>query len=407
MSKRFNLDEKLILIFLLIVFSYSITVPAIHFFNNISVKLFIFVLVFILNFSLSGILSRSLRLPDFLEFAFTVTISSFLISCFYINLENNSNIDSYISIITYFINFLLFFIILGKNLRLNNEKFDKFTNIILYSAIGLSIISVLFMILGIHYIPLYSQTTTGLFGHPNTTSMFYTICVPVLFYKYFSKKITLPVFLSILFLFLFVLLFTFSRAGYIGVGVGILIYTFYKSRALFILVSFIVLIVTATIVLDFATSKVDSSASRFLLIVSAISVITKSDTSLYWGYGPINGVQVFIQEKVFFGDEPVPNPHNLLLMLSIQFGILFTILSSISVIILLFKGMILKFKNVNFKNDQRLSLCMTIIVSLIVHNFFEDVLVNVRYYVMPLFFFFSGYVYYSLKYNDKIIAETI
>ncbi len=200
-------------------------------------------------------------------------------------------------------------------------------------------------------------------------------------------------------------MFTFSRAGYIGVGVGILIYTFYKSRALFILVGLIVLLVATTIVLDFATSKVDSSASRFLLMLSAISVITASDSSFYWGNGPVNGVHIFIQEKIFFGNEPVPNPHNLLLMLSIQFGVIFTVLTSISVLVLLIKGMLLKFKNVNFKNDQRLSMCMTIIISLIIQNFFEDVVVNVLYYVMPMFFFFSGYVYYSLKFKDQLKAE--
>jgi O-antigen ligase len=405
MSKRFNLDEKLILIFLLIVFSYSITVPAIHFINNISVKIFFFLLVLVLNFSLFEILNRRIKLPDFLEFIFILTVSSFAISCFYINLENNSNFDSIVSISTYIINFFLFFILLGKKFRSNNEKFDKFTNLILYTAIFLSLVSVVYLILGIHYIPLYSHTSAGLFGHPNTASMFYTICIPILFYKFFSGKITLPVFLSILFLFLLVLLFTFSRAGYIGVGVGILIYTFYKSRALFILVGLIVLLVATTIVLDFATSKVDSSASRFLLMLSAISVITASDSSFYWGNGPVNGVHIFIQEKIFFGNEPVPNPHNLLLMLSIQFGVIFTVLTSISVLVLLIKGMLLKFKNENFKNDQRLSMCMTIIISLIIQNFFEDVVVNVLYYVMPMFFFFSGYVYYSLKFKDQLKAE--
>lgn len=407
MSSRFQLDEKLILTFLLIVFSYSITIPVVHFMNDISVKIILFTFVLLLNFSISKIFYRKIVLPDFLELMFILTTVAFCISCFYINLENNLNFESVVSILTYLINFVLFFMILAHNFRLDNLKFEKMTNLILYFAVFLSIVSLIFVSFGIHYLSLYGHTTAGLFGHPNTTSMFYTICIPVLLYKYFSGKIKFPVFVCLLVLFLIVLLFTFSRAGYIGVGIGILIYTFYKSRVLFVLVSIVVLLVAITIVLDFATAKVDSSASRMLLIVSAISLITRTDSSLYWGYGPVHGVHEFISEKFFFGNEPVPNPHNLLLQLSIQFGIIFTILTSLTVLVLLIKGMILKFKNENFKNDQRLNLSMTIIVSLIIHNFFEDVVVNHLYYVMPVFFFFSGYIYYSIKFKKTLNKESV
>lgn len=407
MYSRFHLDEKLILIFLLIVFSLSLTIPVLPNLNNIIVKIFIFTMVILINLSIPKILDSKINSPELIDFSFILVIMSFLISCFYINLEENLNVDSLLSILTYVMNFVLFFLILSKNFRLNDTKFDVFTNIIIYFAIVLSIISLVYFYFGIHSIQLYSNTSAGLFGHPNTTSMFYTICIPVLIYRYFSGKMNFPVFLCILILFLTVLLFTFSRAGYIGVGTAILIYTFYRSRVLFVLVSIIVAVIAYTIVLDFATSKVDSSASRFLLILAAVSIITRSQNSLLWGYGPVNSVNVFIQEKIFYGNEPVPNPHNLLLQLTIHFGIIFTILTSISIIILLIKGMILKFKNEKFKNDQRLNLSMTIIIALIIQNFFEDVVVNPIYYVMPVFFFFCGYIYYTIKLKDIIGTETV
>ncbi|HMS65798.1 MAG TPA: O-antigen ligase family protein, partial [Ignavibacteria bacterium] len=385
----------------------SLTIPSIHFLNDISVKIFIFISVLTIGFTFSKLVSLKINTPGFLEFLFLMLLTAFCITCFYINLENNLNSYSLFSILTYVINFVLFFFILGKNFRINTTKFDKFTDIIIYFAIVLSLISLIFYIQGIHFLSLYSHTSAGLFGHPNTTSMFYTISIPVLFYKYFTKRISNVVFTCLLILFLSVLLLTLSRAGYIGVGVGILIYTFYKSRTLFVFVSILVAIVAMTIVLDFASSKVDSSASRLLLILSAISVITRSNSSLMWGYGPVNGTNIFIQEKFFFGNEPVPNPHNLLLQLSIQFGLIFTLLAVLTVIVLFVKGMILKFRDERFKYDQRLSLCLTIMLSLIVQNFFEDVLVNPIYYVMPVFFIFSGFVYYSIKLKNKFIPVAI
>lgn len=405
MPSKFQLNEKLILVYLLIVFSMSITVPQIHFLNDISVKIFIFITVLLMGFSFSSVVNLNFSSPDLLEFVFILVVGAFLISCFYINFDANFNPFALLTILTYIINFVMFFLILGKNFRLNSSKFDKFINLILIFAVFLSLVSLIFFIFGFHFLSQYSHTSAGLFGHPNTTSMFYTICTPVLFYKYFSKKISFPVFITLLLLFIIVLLLTFSRAGYIGVGVGILIYTFYKSRTLFVIVSLLVAFIAVTVVLDFATSKVDSSASRFLLILAAYSLITRTDTTMLWGYGPVNGTEVFMEEKFFFGNEPVPNPHNLLLQLSIHFGVLFTLLTTLSVTILLIKGMFLKFKNDKFKNDHRLSLCMTVIIALIVQNFFEDVLVNVLYFVMPVFFLFCGYVYYSLKFKNEIVED--
>ncbi len=407
MSGKFKLDEKLILTLLLIIFSLSLTIPAIHFLNDISVKILIFLAVLIVNFSISGIFNKKIIKPGLIDFLFIITSLIFFVSCFYVNLESNLDSYSLFTIFTYIMNFVLFFLILSRRFRLSDEKFDKFTNIILFIAFVLSIVSMIFFYLGLHFIPLYNHTSAGLFGHPNTTSMFYTICIPVLFYKFFTDKIELPVFISLLILFLIVLLFTFSRAGYIGVGVGILIYTFYKSRWLFVIVSLLVAVIAYTIVIDFATSKVDSSASRLLLMLAAFSIITNSETSLLWGYGPVNAVNVFIQEKIFFGNEPVPNPHNLILQLTMQFGILFTLFMTLTVVTLLIKGMILKFTDIRFRNDQRLNLSMTIIISLLVQNFFEDVVVNPLYYVMPLFFLFSGYIYYSISLKNQIEAETV
>lgn len=364
-----------------------------------------FLVIVLLNFSISRIVFMEFKIFDLLNFLILSLISVFIISNFIVNFEGNFNEFALLNIFSYIINVVLFFVIFPRSLRLQKAKFEFFTNAILVIAVIMSFISLIYYSLGIHYISLYSFTSAGLFGHPNTTSMFYTICIPVLMYKYFSKKISFVVFVSLLIFFLIVVLFTFSRAGYIGVGIGILIYTFYKSRILFVLVSILVLFIAYTIVLDFATAKVDSSLTRMLLIMAAISIITQSRTTLLWGYGPVNALNTFMNEKVFYGDEPVPNPHNLFLLLTMQFGLIFTIIATLIVVTLIVKGIILKFRNSNFANDQGLNLSMTILISLTIQNLFEDVVVNPKYFFMPVFLIFAGYIFYSLKYKDVLSPD--
>lgn len=397
MLRKFQFDEKLILFFLFSVLTLSFTIPYISYLSIFYVKIFLFIIIVLSGFSFEDAFSRNMKTPSVLQFFFLLTMLVFLISNFYFNIEENFNFDSLLRIASYFCLLIMFFFIFGERLRNSPEKFDLLTDFILYAGIILSAISFVFFILGIHAISQFSRTSAGLFGHPNTTSMFLTICIPVLFYKYFSKKVSFPIFAGIFFLFIVILLFTFSRAGYIGVGVGILVYTFYRSRLLFLFVLIFMLFITITVVLDFATSKVDSSLSRMLLISAAISLITSSQHSLLWGHGPLAAIQKFQAEKLFYGDEPVNNPHNLFLMLSMQFGVVFTLLLTITVFTLVLQGALLKLRTKEFHDDQRLTLSLTIVTGIIVQNFFEDVLVNPMYFFMPTFLVFAGYIYYSLK----------
>jgi len=405
MAKKFQFDEKIILFFLLNVFFLSLSIPFLQILNIFSVKITLFVVVIVSAFSFTKINNYKIYKPGILESLLLLILINFLISNFYFNFTENLNYDSVISIATYIISVVLFFFMMAKRLRTGNEKFDLFTDYILFFAIVLSFVSLIFYASGIHAIPQYSHSSAGLFGHPNTTSMFYTICIPVLIYKYFTKRISFAVFSVLMFLFVTVLLFTYSRAGYIGVGVGILIYTYYRSKTLFFFVLLFVVLIAATIVMEFATSKVDSSLSRILLISAAISIITFSEKSFLWGYGPVNAIQKFQQEKLFYGDEPVKNPHNVFLMLSMQFGVLFTAIVTISVLVLLIKGMRLKSRNKNFDDDQRLGLSLTIVAGLSIQNFLEDVLVDPNIFFMSVYFIFAGYIFYSIRLKDLLVND--
>ncbi|HQY21549.1 MAG TPA: hypothetical protein PLX80_11955, partial [Ignavibacteria bacterium] len=79
---------------MIIVFSLSITVPQLHFLNDISVKVFIFLTVIIMGFSFSKITEKKFNQPDLLELLFLLVTASFLISSFYVNFDDNFNLFS-------------------------------------------------------------------------------------------------------------------------------------------------------------------------------------------------------------------------------------------------------------------------------------------------------------------------
>ncbi|MBK8382694.1 MAG: hypothetical protein IPL16_12555 [Ignavibacteria bacterium] len=88
-----------------------------------------------------------------------------------------------------------------------------------------------------------------------------------------------------------------------------------------------------------------------------------------------------------------------------QFGVLFTAIVTISVLVLLIKGMRLKSRNKNFDDDQRLGLSLTIVAGLSIQNFLEDVLVDPNIFFMSVYFIFAGYIFYSIRLKDLLVND--
>ncbi|MEO6694620.1 MAG: O-antigen ligase family protein [Ignavibacteria bacterium] len=242
---------------------------------------------------------------------------------------------------------------------------------------------------------------TGVFMHPNTASHFYTILIPILLYKILSGKSKLVIILPIFLLCVTALLFTFSRAGYIGTGLAMITLIFFKSKKIFIFSLIIFIASYFFIINDFIATKEDSSISRIILWITAIDMITRDSMHMIWGYGVFNALEVFQNEKFFFGSrEVVPDPHNSFLLFSIQFGLLFSVSLTVFIIVIYLK---LFFRRTNLiikKHFTQIFLAISVTIGILFQNMFENILVYPEYYVMPFYLIFLGYIY-----NTTILAS--
>ncbi|MDQ3021691.1 MAG: O-antigen ligase family protein [Bacteroidota bacterium] len=243
---------------------------------------------------------------------------------------------------------------------------------------------------------------TGYFMHPNTASHFYTIMIPLLLYQYFAKKINFSKFLTILILFVLGLLFTFSRAGYIGASVSLLIIAYSKSKKFFFITIILLVISIYLFILDFIFAKSDSSISRVLLWATAIDMIIRDGGHSLWGYGVSNALTIFQNEKIYFGStEEVPDPHNVILLLAIQFGLLFVISLILFLIVLFVKIYFIRHTDYFIENRTKIFLCLSITFGLISQNMVENVLAYPEHFVLNIFFIFIGYLYNFINNYEK------
>lgn len=399
MKTHFDLSERIVILILLSTFIVRLSLPGfkslVDFVVYIQIILFLFFIITKLDFNKLF----EFRPDKFLSIDKFIFASSllYIFSVFVVNISTSSNFATILKTFSYVIVIVCFFYYFPKILFKDSNKFEIFTDFIFYIASIIILIGLAFWISGYNPIQEYSGTTSGLFAHPNTASMFLTIVIPVIIYKFFVGKIPGIFFTIILGLALISVLFTFSRAGYIGVGVGLLIYTYNKSKKLFVFIAILITFVASTIVFEFATMKTDSSLARILLMYTSISMITENQSTFLWGYGPVNAFEVFNSEKFFFGDEDVADPHNVFLLLAIQFGVLFTVSVSIAFFILLYKVLKLRFLRIIEKEDHRFNLSVTIIVSLLFQNMLEDMIVYPEVFFMPIFLIFTGILYYYYK----------
>lgn len=364
--------------------------------------IFIFLLILIVSLNFKNFFKFNLAGANkILVLLLCIAVISFSYSYIY-NLKYNLNLPAISKTLSYFIVTIIFVFILSKKMYEDDVFFEFILSGLLIFGTISSVFAVAMYALGIHPIPEYSNSTTGIFAHPNTASLAYTILTPIVLYKYFSKKISLPTFVVIILLFAFCLLFTFSRAGYLGVFFGMLIFTYNKSKKIFIITAIVLLLIVSSLFLEFALAKNDSSLGRSLLLLTAINMITADQSSFLWGYGVFNSVEVFQTEKIFLGSvENVVDPHNLILLLGIQFGMIFTfsVLAIISIVII--KNFFALSKKTTFENKNKVNLCLAVTLGLLLQNMLEDLIFYPEYFVMPLFLIFFGYLYYNIKPTNK------
>lgn len=399
---KFSSNDNLVLsIFFINVIAFS-SIPLTKTIFARSTLLVILIFCFLALINLGNkTLSKPVIKFNIFSFLGFIIIGCFMISSFYFNLEASLNVKTISKLSIYPIIIFLFFYIFSYSLYSNDFKFEKFLNLYLYFAIINSIIAFLFMYMGYYPGLIFEGHTLGFFYHTNTFSFVFTIAIPIALYKYFSKQLPITLFAILMFILSSCLLFTYSRAGYIGVLVGISILLYKKSKMLFVTCMLLILLLGSSLIWGFATAKDGSSMfTRFQVLYVAYDMMFNYGTAkLLWGYGVIKNVEVFQGILTYtFGDSRTEmGPHNFIFTLGIQFGIILAVTSVIFITLLLVKAFFIKMKQVGLDSYQRINLSISIVMGLLIQCLFEDLIVYPEFFAMPIILIFSGYLYYYVN----------
>ena len=263
-----------------------------------------------------------------------------LLNVFFFNRQNNSDIKSVSKVFSYFPVFFIFAIYLPGVFFKNTYKFEAFLNFLIIFGVINTLFGWFALFAGLQQNVTYPGFLMGLFNHPNASGFVYSLTIPILVYKFIYRRYNRIVFSVMIFVFTLSLLFTFSRAAYIATGVSILILSYYKSKRAFLIMVGIIVILIFTIIVDFTASKGGlSSISRLLLFATAYDMIIADPFHFMWGYGVVNFYDTFLSEKLFLGSlEIVADPHNFILLLGVQFGMIITSLIVFYMIVTLLKS---------------------------------------------------------------------
>ena len=372
------------------------------------VQIFIFGLIVIINIDIGSLSRFHIQRYNFFLWIVFLIAFLFLISV-YVNFNSNVDAKSFTKLISYPILFFLFFFIFPKALFNKDALFEKFLNFWIIFSLFASVIGFLFYFLDIHFNPNFNDNNAmiAFFIHPNTFSFVFTFAVPMVIYKFFTKQISMGLFVVLIIILLLCLLFTFSRAGYMGTFASILILTYKRSKYFFITALIILTILGATLFLSFATGKTDSSISRLQVMYIGYDMIVNNGLGKFlWGYGVTNHAVVFKNNLAVFGNRDELDPHNLLLLLGIQYGVLFTSAFIFGIIFLLVKSFLLKSKKMSFEFNQKIGLAIAIVVGILVQDILEDIIAYPEFFEMPMFLIFLGYLYYSIYQNKNKLLKS-
>lgn len=405
MSKSITIQEYLVYFSFFFSIFATVGLPFSGFIYSIIfyIQIIFFLIFLIILWDFNRILNYRLGKISVDKFILLLIFIVMVLGAFLVNRQSNSDFKSILKCIAYFPVFLLFAIYLPKIFFNNLLKFEYFLNFIISLGLINAVYGWFAMLTGLQRTSIYSNFLIGIFNHPNASGFAFSLTIPILIYKFFFRNMNKNLFFVVIFLFFVSLLFTFSRAAYIATGIAVLILSYYKSKKIFLITVGLIIILVFSIVIDFMVVKGGvNSFSRVLLYITAFDMITADTFHFLWGYGVINFYDTFSTDKLFLGSvEVVADPHNIILLLGIQFGMIITLLVSIYFLITLFKvpKNIRKYPVGNHYRNLFI-LCFSVITSLLVQNMFEDIIIYPEFFYMSLFFVYYGFLVKSFR-NKK------
>lgn len=330
-----------------------------------------------------------------------------LYSTFFFNIQELTKTKGLLRFCSYFAIFSIYFIFFPKFLIVYPKYFKTYIKFICNFGFFSAILGIIMMFGGVYPIPQYQDQLVSIISHPNNTSMIFTISVITTLYYYFWKRDELSPFWKYFYIMSIILqivsqLLTLTRAGIIGMFIGILIFLiiYYRKKAIYIIP--IILGISPFMLLSFFTSKgFDSFLSRFLLLIPAYYMIIESPNTLLWGYGFTNSLNVYQVFRTAYNvmEENIEDPHNSFVLLILMVGLPIALLISLFILKYVYKG--LKTGIYSKLREQRLfgGFASCFILSIIIHCLFDSELVRIEYFTMTFFIPFIGLLYnFSNKY---------
>lgn len=339
-----------------------------------------------------------------------ILIILFLISTVFFNSQEFLEFKNLIRFLDLILEFIMFFLIIPQLIVSSAFLLKKLILIISYFSLISSIIGFIMLFAGVH--GNYDGLMITYVGHPNYVSVIFNSgVIATIFYVDWQKDMMPP--FTKYFYYLSVAiqtlasLFTYTRAGYIGLCAGLLIYFFLKYKKKFLLITpFIAIFIVFIIPPFFKAKGFGSFLSRFYLLIPAYSMMTHDKISLLWGYGVSNAFKVFLKYNMLnlAGEDFINNPHNAIASLILMFGLIFTV-----VILSLLSFMLIRFIRMSWKSDtiiERLfyAFVVSMLVSFVFLSLFDSSVLMPEFFSLQIFLIFLGFIN-CIKKDSSIVKS--
>lgn len=373
--------------------------------------LFSFFVLFVLFVRFENLLSLNLNFFTGKRFLLFMISSLLIFSTVNFNIHELTYFKGFVRFLSYFAIFGLYFYIFPSFLIKNPFYFERFIHFLTWFGFVCAFLGIFFMLIGFHPVETYSSQLVSIVAHPNNTSMIFTFTTITTLYYYFWRRNQISQnFRKFLVLSFFVQLLsqllTLTRAGIIGtiMGVMILLIVYYRKRVFFVLPFAIASIPIA--IVGFLTAKgFDSFWSRLFLLVPAYYMIFENTQSFLWGYGFTRSLELYQTYTIAFNilEENIEDPHNSFVMLILMVGLPITLLICIFVAKYVLLGIRLSWISLDLDKRLFAGFASSLLISVMLHSFFDSELVRIEYFCMTFFLTFLGVLYFNVSNPDKFL----
>lgn len=370
----------------------------------------LFILLLGINFR--SFLKANISIPDLSTFLIALLLLAFLISTFVYNGSELTSFRSLSVMFSYSLIICVFYFLLPPFFFQNNRLWLFFMKSISIFGFMFAVLGAFILVFNLAPVGKWGFAMVSIIGHPNNTSIVFTISfMPTLYIIYWKwKEMTVfqrTFYIASLLVQLVSQLFTFTRAGMIATAAGLLIFLFLIYRSKIILILPVFLGVIPIFVLSFFQAKgFGSFISRLYLLVPAYEMITESREKMLWGYGITNAFKEY-GKRVSLIEEYIKDPHNTYVTLLLMFGLIFTAVLLVFVFNLLLKTLLKAIKKKQVLEIRLLYIFLfSSAVSILLQGIFDAELIKYDYFTIHYLLLLFGIMYLTTE-KVKAVSKGI